>query len=535
MLGKKKIRQLALTDAMGWRQRIPEDAFAHKLDRWAAANLKDEDYGDLYAEAGRPSIPPTLIIRAVIYQFHENLSDRAMERESGFSDLAKAALDVNRDYAGLDASTLCRARQRLFGEGAALLAGTVENAKELGILGEEASVAMDSYMVYGAAATQDTYTLLRRAIHKVMLAAGFAEMDGVLRPGLRRDDYGVRQKPRIDWDNPAERRQLLASLVADARHLIEAVEKLEHATEEMRAAAALLARIVAQDIEDAEDGPAIKQEVAKDRVISVTDVEMRHGRKTTATKFDGYKTHIAAAGPGHSLITAVEVTPANGAESETVPSLLRQQEESGIEIKDLLGDTAYGGGDTRAFVAEKGIELVAKVPPATGRKGTFGKEEFVIDLEAMTCRCPAGQMAVKVRRGKDQRGRPVPVFVFATSACASCPMRENCLSGKRWYRTVSLNYHEALLRQGREKQQTVEFKEKYRQRAHVERTICQCTRHGGRQGRFFGLAKNLFQQRIVAVGNNIDVLWRHLKKAGTAGKSTAKASVFVPPREQWAI
>ncbi len=534
MLGKKKIRQFTLADALGWRQRIPEDSFVHKLDCWAAANLRDEDYADLYAEAGRPSIPPTLIIRAVIYQFHEDLSDRAMERESAFSDLVKAALDVSRDYAGLDAVTLCRCRQRLFGEGVELLVRTVENAKTIGLLDEETSVAVDSYMVHGAAATQDTYTLLRRAIHKVLLAAGFAEMDGRLRLGLQRDDYGIKQKPRIAWDDPTERRRLLALLVADARHLIETVGGMEDATEEMRAAVALLARIVAQDIEDKNDGPAIKQGVAKDRVISVTDAEMRHGRKTPATRFDGYKTHIAAAGKDHSLISAVEVTPANGAENEALPSLLRQQDEEGIELGCLLGDTAYGDGDTRALMEEKGIELIAKVPPATGRKGAFGKEEFLINLEAMTCCCPAGQTAAKVRRGKDQRGRLVPIFAFAKRTCGPCPLREKCLSGKRPSRTVSLNYHEALLRQAREKQRTAEFKEKYRQRAHVERAVCQCTRHGGRKGRFFGLAKNLFQQRIVAVGNNINVLWRYLKEAEEAGKNKTRASIFALPREHWA-
>lgn len=53
----------------------------------------------------------------------------------------------------------------------------------------------------------------------------------------------------------------------------------------------LLLTVATQDIEPKEAGSvAIKRRVAKDRVISITDPEMRHGRKSSSRLFDGYKT-----------------------------------------------------------------------------------------------------------------------------------------------------------------------------------------------------------------------------------------------------
>lgn len=59
---------------------------------------------------------------------------------------------------------------------------------------------------------------------------------------------------------------------------------------------------------------------------------------------DGYKAHIAVE-PETGLITAAAaLTPANTAESPTRVGLLAG-EEPGLEV---LGDSAYGSGETRA-------------------------------------------------------------------------------------------------------------------------------------------------------------------------------------------
>ena len=51
----------------------------------------------------------------------------------------------------------------------------------------------------------------------------------------------------------------------------------------LRDAAVLLERLLMQDIELREDGSRLKQGVSPDRVVSVHDPEMRHGRKSDAS------------------------------------------------------------------------------------------------------------------------------------------------------------------------------------------------------------------------------------------------------------
>jgi hypothetical protein len=56
-------------------------------------------------------------------------------------------------------------------------------------------------------------------------------------------------------------------------------------------------------------------------VISVVDPQARHGHKTSARGFDGYKGHVAA-DPDSEIITATGATPGNSGDAEAAESLL---------------------------------------------------------------------------------------------------------------------------------------------------------------------------------------------------------------------
>ena len=61
-----------------------------------------------------------------------------------------------------------------------------------------------------------------------------------------------------------------------------------------------------------------------------------------------------------------------------------------------MGDAAYGDGDTMQAFADAGRTLTDKVPGWPNRKH-FPKEDFLIDLEAGTCTCPAGNVTRTTR------------------------------------------------------------------------------------------------------------------------------------------
>jgi hypothetical protein len=86
--------------------------------------------------------------------------------------------------------------------------------------------------------------------------------------------------------------------------------------------------VVRQDIEQREDGVLrIAHRVAKDRVISTVDPEARHGHKTAARGFDGYKRHVAV-DPEAEIITAAAATAANADDASVAEALLTDSVKS---------------------------------------------------------------------------------------------------------------------------------------------------------------------------------------------------------------
>ena len=126
----------------------------------------------------------------------------------------------------------------------------------------------------------------------------------------------------------------------------------------MAEAAALLATVTRQDIEETTDGRfRIFEGTAPDRVISTVDPQARHGHKTAAHGFDGYKGHIAA-DPDSEIITAAEVSTATSGDAVVAPSLLsdltaNSQGGGGAAQAAVYGDSAYGTGAQLAWLEQQ--------------------------------------------------------------------------------------------------------------------------------------------------------------------------------------
>jgi hypothetical protein len=75
-------------------------------------------------------------------------------------------------------------------------------------------------------------------------------------------------------------------------------------------------------------------------------------------------------------------------------------------------------------------------------------------------------------------------------------------------RTVTLHYHEDLLKAARERQHTHEFKVTYKLRAAVERTIAELGGHGAKQARYIGTTKDLLQAQWTGAVVNLKRLFK---------------------------
>ena len=190
----------------------------------------------------------------------------------------------------------------------------------------------------------------------------------------------------------------------------------------------------------------------------------------------GYKAHIAVE-PETGLITAVELTAANTADGPVGIGLLAG-ERPGLEV---LADSAYGSGETRAALTEAGhIQTIKPISLRAAIGGGFTKADFGIDLAAGTVTCPAGETVQISRTGR-------AVFGWR---CSRCPLQSRCTTAKNG-RTLNIHPHEAELIAAREHSRDPDFNESYRRwRPPVERSIAWLVANGQRRVRYRGIARN---------------------------------------------
>ena len=500
--------QCSFSDTDEWYRKIPIRSVWHQLRTWSEEHIRDEDFSDWYAAGGRPSIPPAFLMTLLLLQVRQGWSDSEAVDAAFFDDRAKYALGLSRSpEMTCDRSTLCKFRARVLKEerDRELLGDTLRTAAEAGLLGHDEDL-VDSFMVSGAASRQGTYTLIGQAIRLVRRQL---QQDGIALPVLRREDYETGKKAAIAWNNEQDRKDLLQDLVADARTLVTYVEGYKEASEALLQRAHLLSTVTEQDIEVLADGTvAIAQKVAPDRVISTVDEEMRHGRKTTSVKRNGYKAHILTTNvPSQEarMVTAVIVTPANVADGDASAELLTERKAlTGQVPAQMMGDTAYGSETVAQAVHEVAPEtvVIAPVPPVGQRKGKYSKLDFDIDTKAHTVTCPAGHTVSYEAKKPRANVKPDRVVHMDPTHCATCPLRAQCVDGKG-PRSITVRGDEAKMQERRQEQAQEEWQAHYCERSRVEHVNEQLTAHGGRQGRYFGERKTTYQIRLCATVHNI--------------------------------
>ena len=267
----------------------------------------------------------------------------------------------------------------------------------------------------------------------------------------------------------------------------------QECSDEVTEAGKLLAAVIGQDLEENDDGQfRIARRVARDRIISTVDPDARHGHKTTAHRFDGYKGHVAI-DPDTEIITATTVTPGNAGDASVAQQLLDDIMKEGDATDThassvAFGDASYGTGPVLDMLQKAGVEAMTKVQPPHARNGRFTKDAFVIDLDADTVTCPNGIM-VGVTRGEKHPELGVARFGVA---CRECPLQQWCTTSRSG-RSIQIGAHERQLAQARETQRDPTWKERYRStRPKVERKLAHLMRreHGARHARVRG------QQRV---------------------------------------
>jgi hypothetical protein len=481
------------------RHELFDDAFQLELAR-------------MYADTprGTPPLPPAMLAMVTLLQAYERKSDAGAVEEAVFDRRWQMVLDcLGTEQPIFSQGVLVDFRRRLIEHDMdrRLLDRTVELARRTKDFGDKAlRVALDSAPLWGAGRVEDTINLLGHALDVVVqCAAQTLGVDAqVVRVQAQHELLGgssFKATLDIDWDDEVQQREALGRVLDEVKRLRTWLDRHlpDHlAQPPLREALSLLDRVIRQDLEPDPGGGGmrIKRGVAKDRRVSVTDADMRHGRKSKSKLFNGYKRHLARELDG-GLILAATVRPANEPE-HLAAEILRPDVEAHGVVAELHIDRGYLASPWTHQRFERGERILAK--PWTPRNGgRYPKTAFTIDLDQASVRCPEDHSAV-IRGG---------VARFDAATCAACPSRTQCtVAALPHGRSISIHPDERMLLQLRATQATPTGRRALRQRSAIEHALAHVCRRQGPRARYLGVRKNVLDLRRTCAVENLHAIDR---------------------------
>ena len=543
MLGRRSPQRELYRPDHVYLEHVGRDSFYGLLSRKGPELFRDRDFEELYSsKRGRPSVPPSQLCVLLVLQSKEGVSDDEAIQRTAYDLRWKVALGVELEEKLCAKSTLqlFRAKLVLDEEHGRIFERSVEACRQGGLLkGQRLEVAIDTTPVLGRGAVKDTFNLISEQIRVVVEEAcalkGWESEALVCEHGLGRHfEKSFKGAVELDWSDADEKRALVGQLVADARVALELAKRAlrGHSSESaksrrLRQARDLLADVLRQDVdEEPEDGqgPDIRQGTSRDRIVSRTDPEMRHGHKSHSKPFDGYKASVVAE-TENGVILSTDVRPANTHDGAGAKKLIQEATKRAKRPADrVLGDTAYGTMDVRAEVESLGSQMVAKAPPIPS-KARFTHADFKIDEARGIARCPAGKRSM--RRSPTKRGPKGWTYFFSRNDCNACALRSQCVRSAIRARTVTVTVNTKELNKLRRHQKTKAFRRVYRRRVVVEHRIGRLRQLGIRQARYLGKAKTAFQVALAATVANLTLAASSALLAAIVGSVSRRAKSWL--------
>ncbi len=131
MLGRVDPQGSLLETRYVRRHLVTKGSFYERLADHGHEVIADEDFAHLYAEGkGRPSVPPSVMVRAMLCATHDRTSDAETSRRTRVDSDWKAAMGVDDWFEGIGATTFSLMRARMVAHDAdgALFQKTLERA-----------------------------------------------------------------------------------------------------------------------------------------------------------------------------------------------------------------------------------------------------------------------------------------------------------------------------------------------------------------------------------------------------------------------
>jgi transposase len=376
--------------------------------------------------AGRPPWDPRLLASLWLYAYSRGISSaREIARRCGFDPAFQwlCGLELVNHHTLSDFRT---ARP----EGLAELFTQV-----LGVLSAQGLVSLERVMHDGtkikACASADTFRSEQRLVQHLQAA--------------HEQVQALTQKASEETPRPA---------AAQARAARERQQRVEQALEQLRA------------LQQTKRGSKEKESVR----VSTSDPEARTMKQADGGYAPSYNVQLSTEA-SHKIIVGAGVSQSGNDYGELVPALERVERNLGTKPSQVVVD---GGFTSRANVLAlqaQGIDLVGslvdKEPTNANPDPQFCTQAFEYDSTQDRYRCPAGHSLRAVGQRESRAGVVQHQYRAQKAVCAHCSFKARCCANNQQGRTLSVSVEAPQLRQFRQKMQTPEAREIYRQRGAV--------------------------------------------------------------------
>jgi len=388
---------------------------------------------------GRPAKEPEMMFKLMFLKKLYDLSDETLIQNVKVNMAYKYFLDLNPEDSTIDSSLMTKFRKMRITENILeeMLSETIRQAIEKGLIKSRAIIVDATHSK--ASAKHETPTQILRRMTKE----------------LRKELYNTQFELSGKFPEKPVETAYLSEEIEYSKKLIDAVK-----TDVMKNGTAKSKKALTK-VEELLKDEKIRQ------IQSVVDEDAKLGYKSEHNSFFGYKSHIAMT--EERFITGLEITTGEAPDGEYLKKLVEQSENNGVDVKEILGDTAYSSKDNLEYAKQKGIKLISKLNPVISNGTGQAAKGFIYNKDADTYQCPAGNLAIKKVIGKKGGVKNKSLtYHFDIEKCKACSYKEGCYKNGAKSKTYSVTILSETHKEQKEFQETVYFKERAKQRYMIE-------------------------------------------------------------------
>ena len=505
--------ELTPFDQLVFETFVPADHYLRRLNAALDFTLLRPLVADCYSpDQGRGAIDPVFLLKLSLLQFHYDLSDEGVIRQTQVNVAFRLFLDLPAQAQLPEPSLLSQFRTRLGADRfAKVFQELLRQARSAGLVKDRLRLKDATHLIANIA-VPTTLRLLAQTRDQLLDAAeSFAPAEVAAHHqaalGIRLTTADLKDEARL-----LARVEHLASLLVWGDAWLKRLElgapPVSPEVYETFLAALGLTRKVLGD----------RAPRAKDKLLSLTDTDAR--RHWHGAYYDGYLLDVLVDADS-GLICAIDALPANADEAANAKNLIESEEAAhGNNIESLSIDSiGYNGPVLKSLSDDAdGPPVKVYVPPKpdwSANPDLYQPEDFKLNEAGDKLTCPQGEttrMRFRERRGHGW------TYQFKARQCAECPLRANCIKpNNQSARSVTKNEYQAQYESAKQRATTDDYTEVRKQHSAIERKLNELVRwHDGRRVRYRGTLRVKVQYLMLGVVVNCKRIIRLLTPAPIA-------------------